>query len=133
MVVSSEGDGMNERQKRTPDGTLYDHDKRFFYFSRVTSRNSTLLNNFPFVPSSQIRQRFYTMCSVIVEYYDYGHYDGRPRFEASNGDIETARGYGKCLIQPDQDNSLVYGLIVNCQYNPNISYVPITKFHKAVN
>jgi hypothetical protein len=36
-------------------------------------------------------------------------------------------------VQPDQDNSLVYGLVVNCQYNPNISCVPITKFHKAVN
>jgi hypothetical protein len=76
----------------------------------------------------------YTMCSersAIVEYYEYGHHDERPHFETSNGEIETAMGYGKCFIQLDQENSLVYDLVVNCQYNPNISCVP-TKSHKAI-
>ena len=74
------------------------------------------------------------MCSersAIVEYYEYGHYDERPHFETSNGEIETAMGYGKCLIQLDQENSLVYDLVVNCQYYPNISCVP-TKSNKVI-
>jgi hypothetical protein len=69
--------------------------------------------------------------SAIVEYYEYGHYDERPHFETANAEIETAMGYGKCLIQLDQENSLVYDLVVNCQYNPNISCVP-TKSYKAI-
>ena len=66
----------------------------------------------------------YTMCSersAMVEYHEYGPNDDRPHFETSNGEIATAMGYGKCLIQLDQDNGSVYNLVVDCQYNPNIS------------
>ena len=66
----------------------------------------------------------YTMCSersAMVEYHEYGPNDDRPHFETSNGEIATAMGYGKCLIQLDQDNGSVYNLVVDCQCNPNIS------------
>ncbi|KAN0069276.1 hypothetical protein V8E54_012291 [Elaphomyces granulatus] len=109
--------------------------QKIFYFLRFMRKKEFDPSDYPsFRPWLSDTAVSYTMCSersAIVEYYEYGHYDERPHFETSNGEIETAMGYGKCLIQLDQENSLVYDLVVNCQYNPNISCVP-TKSYKAL-
>jgi len=59
----------------------------------------------------------YTMCSEMLAMIEHNEYDDRPHFETSNGEIATAMGYCKCLIQLDQDNGSTYDRL----YDSNIS------------